>query len=163
MLAANERNVRLVIVGGEPAYGVGSIMKQAGVTGEAITVAGVARRVRTRLPAERLPDEPDLRRRREPVVEAGPRAMEAVRKDPAGEVKKARKKRSFGVKPFEFVPDMPGYTADGKVRTRRLDDDELDNLVIPPIEPLAHDKAWFDTVDRGHEHAALFRQLRKMF
>ena len=39
--------------------------------------------------------------------------MEAVRKDPAGEVKKARNKRSFGVKPLEFVPDMPGHTADG--------------------------------------------------
>ena len=61
MLAANERNVKLVIVGGEPAYGVGSLMKAAGVTGEAITVAGVPRRVRTKLPADRLPQEPDLR------------------------------------------------------------------------------------------------------
>ena len=92
MLAANERNVKLVIVGGEPAYGVGSLMKAAGVTGEAITVAGVPRRVRTRLPADRLPEDPDLRAAASLSWNGGMKRMEAVRKNPAGEVEKARRK-----------------------------------------------------------------------
>ena len=162
LLAANERNVRLVIVGGEPAYGVGSIMKQAGVIGEAITVAGVAAPV-AHASSGRAPS----RRARppcgcEPVVETGRARMEAVRKDPAGEVKKAReeavlRRRALRVRPRHARVHRRRPRED----ERRLDDDELDNLVIPPIEPLAHDKAWFDVVDRGHEHAALLRQLRR--
>jgi len=163
LLAANERNVKLVLVGGEPAYGVGSLMKAAGVTGEAITVAGVSRRVRTKLPADRLPEDPDLRAAASLSWKAGMARMEAVRKNPAREVQKARSKKAFGVEPLEFVPDMPEFTDAGVPRTRRLDDDELAELAIPPIEPLAHDKAWFDAVDRCHEHATLLRQLRTKF
>jgi hypothetical protein len=89
--------------------------------------------------------------------------LNAVRRDPAGEVKRARSTRAFGVEPLEFIPDMPGFEAPGKIRTRRLDDDELDELVIPPIEPLAHDKAWFDSVDAGHDFTAILRQLQRAF
>ena len=89
--------------------------------------------------------------------------LEAVRRDPAGEVRKARSKKAFGVEPLEFIPDMPGFEASGQVRTRRLDDDELDQLVVPPIEPLAHDKSWFDAVDAGYDFSAILRQLRSAF
>ena len=163
LLAANERHVKLVIVGGEPAYGLGSLMADAGVKGDALRVAGLPRQVRTKLPAERQPEEPDLRAAANLSWKAGMARLEAVRKDPAGEVRKARKKRAFGVVPLEYVPDMPGYEASGRVRTRRLDDDELAELVIPPIEPLAHDKAWFDQIDRCHDHAKVLRGLRAMF
>ena len=163
LLRANERHVRLVIVGGEPAYGVGSLMRSAGIAGEEIRVAGLARRVRTKLPADRQPADPDLKAAANLSWKAGMARMEAVRKDPAGEVRKARRKKAFGVDPLEFVPDMPGYEEDGKVRTRRLDDGELAALVIPEIESLAHDKKWFDAVDRCHEHAKVLRGLRAMF
>ena len=42
MLEATERNVRLVVVGGRPAYGSTALLRAAGATDvEAITVAGV--------------------------------------------------------------------------------------------------------------------------
>ncbi len=163
LLAANERHVKLVIVGGEPAYGLGSLMQALGVTGERVVVAGVPRRLRMELPADRQPADPDLRAAVNLSWAAGLARMDAVRSDPAGAVRKARSRKAFGVEPLEYVPDMPGFTPEGEVRTRRLDDDELQQLVIPPLEPLAHDKAWFDQVQRCHDHAALLRGLRAMF
>jgi hypothetical protein len=162
LLTATERDVRLVMVGGQAAYGLASLLKAAGLPGEAITVAGQARAVRMKLPPDRQPDEPDLRAAANLSWKAGLARLNAVRRDPAGEVKKARDSRGFGVEPLEFTPDMPG-PSNADEATRELTDDELDQLVIPPIENLAHDRGWFDAVDAGHPHAAVLRELRAAF
>src|SRR5262249_57119278 len=63
IIRARERNVRLVIVGGRPAYGNLSLLAAAGARDvEPISVAGVRRGIVMRLPDELLPLEPDLQR-----------------------------------------------------------------------------------------------------
>ena len=44
-----------------------------------------------------------------------------------------------------------------------LTDAELDQLVLPPLPPLAHDAAWFRDVAAGHPHAAVLSGLRDRF
>ena len=52
---------------------------------------------------------------------------------------------------------MPG--PDGAGGGRALTDDELDQLVVRPVQSLAHDAAWFADVARAKPHAALLRGL----
>src|SRR5262245_43621157 len=59
---ATERHVRMVIVGGRPAYGNRALLEAAGAESvEPITVAGVRRGILMQLADELLPPEPDLR------------------------------------------------------------------------------------------------------
>ena len=115
-----------------------------------------------RLPADLRPDDPDLQAEADLSWRAGMTAMQRVVDSPAEAVRAARRARPrAGLPRFEFVPDMPApENADG---TRVLTDVELDTLVIPPIETLAHDAAWFRAVDRCHPHAAILRRLHEYF
>jgi len=91
--------------------------------------------------------------------------MQAVVDDPAGAVraaKAAKERRPRGAPvPLEFEPDMPG--PDGTEGGRALTDDELDQLVIAPLQSLAHDKAWFEHVATAKPHAAVLHHLRDYF
>ena len=67
VLEATERNVRLVVVGGRPAYGSTALLRAAGATDvEAITVAGVRRGIVMRLAPELLPSRAGRAARRRP-------------------------------------------------------------------------------------------------
>ncbi len=118
-----------------------------------------------RLPAERLPEDPALHAEANLSWAAGRTAMQQVVDDPAKAVRAAREaaeRRPRGVPvPLEYEPDMPG--PDGAEGGRALTDDELDNLVIAPVQSLAHDAAWFADVERAKPHAAVLLRLRERF
>ena len=46
---------------------------------------------------------------------------------------------------FEFMPDMPSAAGDD---ARALDDDELDQLVMPTFDSIGHDGRWLGSVAR---------------
>jgi hypothetical protein len=114
------------------------------------------------LPPERRKQIP-TRGTGEPVLGGRARQLEAVRRDPGTAVRTARERKPRGVPAFRFVPDMAGpIDADGEARV--LDDQELDTLVMPPLDPLLHDSAFFDRLDReAPAHAQLLRGLRARF
>jgi 5-methylthioadenosine/S-adenosylhomocysteine deaminase len=154
VLQATERHVRLVIVGGRPAYGNASLLAAAGAVDiEPIAVAGIRRAIVMTLPDELLPDEPDLHSQANKSWAQGLKELAAVWADPAATVRRARDQRAVGIDPFEFVPDLPASGDDG---TRALDDDELDNLVMPRFDGIGHDAAWrSDVRKRTPEHASV--------
>ena len=162
LLRCDERHVRLVVINGRPVYGNSALMKAAGVTPlEQITVRGVERSIAMQLPDELTPDDPVLADQANQSWAETLAAIQAVVDDPAGAVRRARERRAgLGHTPLEFTPDMPG--PDGG-DARELTDEELDQLVMPPIQPLGHDAAWLDSVDAGHPHTALLRELRTRF
>ncbi|HET7475830.1 MAG TPA: amidohydrolase family protein [Dermatophilaceae bacterium] len=162
LVSALERDVRLVVVGGRPVYGQTSLMRRAGAADlEPIVVSGQRRSIVMRLPDDLVPHDPVLAAEATQSWAAGLAVLQAVVDDPAAAVRRARERRAVpGAEPLEFEPDMPAAEGDG---ARALDDDELDELVMPPLQPLAHDDAWFDVVEAGHPHAAVLRGLRALF
>jgi cytosine/adenosine deaminase-related metal-dependent hydrolase len=163
LLRVDERGVRLVVVGGRPVLGTPSLLAAAGARRvERLDVGGVPKGVVMRLPAELLPEDPALHAEANMSWRTGLAALRRVGRDPRAAVRAARTARERrprgGAVPLEFVPDMPGPGgADG---ARALSDDELDQLVIPPVPSLAHDASWFAAVDEAKPHAAMLRQLR---
>ncbi len=162
VLAATERHVQLVIVGGRPVYGNRSLLERAGVRGaEPITVAGIRRAVVMDLPEALLPTEPDLRAEATKSWRAGMQELDAVWKDPGQAVRNARDSRAFGVEPLQFVPDLPG--PDGG-EARALTDDELDQLAMPTFDGIGHTAAWFERVRRScPDHAEILCDLGDEF
>jgi cytosine/adenosine deaminase-related metal-dependent hydrolase len=163
VLAATERHVRLVIVGGRPAYGNRSLVGRAGVTdAEAITVSGIRRVVVMTLPQDQLPEDPDL------IEEANTSWKEVLHRlatvwtDPAEAVRRARESRAFGIEPLEFVPDMPAGPPG--TEARELSADELDQLVMPEFDGIAHTADFFERLRRTcPDHAEILRDLREEF
>lgn len=162
LVAVDERHVRLVIVGGRPVVGVTSLMTAAGAVHlERLNVGGQRRSVCMRLPAELVPAAPDLAAQANLSWADGMAVMEAVREDPLGAVTRAQERVRSGAAPLQFIPDMPG--PDGG-DTRALTEDELRELVMAPIDTLAHDGDFFDRIDRdAPPHAEILRRLRKRF
>jgi 5-methylthioadenosine/S-adenosylhomocysteine deaminase len=166
LLRVDERGVRLVLVGGRPVLGTASLLAAAGARhAEPLVVGGVRKGVVMRLPAELLPEDPALHAEANLSWAAGRTAMQHVVDDPAKAVREAREaaeRRPRGVPvPLEYEPDMPG--PDGTAGGRALTDDELDNLVVTPVQSLAHDGAWFADVARAKPHAAVLKRLRERF
>jgi hypothetical protein len=91
--------------------------------------------------------------------------MQRVDDDPATAVRQAREaaeRRPRGAPvPLAYEPDMPG--PGGTAGSRALTDDELDNLVVAPVQSLDHDAAWFADVARAKPHAAILKNLRDRF
>jgi 5-methylthioadenosine/S-adenosylhomocysteine deaminase len=162
VLQATERNVRLVIVGGRPAYGTRSLLRDAGVADvEPITVAGIPRGIVMRLDPELLPDAPDLRREANKSWADGLAELADVWDDPAGSVRRARERRAVGEEPFEFIPELPPI---GQPMDRALDDDELAALVMPTFDGIGHDAAWRRSVRDGvPAHAAILGEAMERF
>jgi hypothetical protein len=162
VLHATERHVRLVIVGGRPAYGNHSRLEAAGVAdAEPVTVAGVRRGLVMSLPEELLPPEPDLQREATKSWADGLAELAAVWADPAGAVRRARRRRAVGEPTFEFVPDMPSAHGDD---TRALDEQELDQLVMPAFDGIGHDTRWINAVrTRAPAHAQILKAAMARF
>lgn len=162
LLRVSEKHVRLVVVGGRPAYGSRALMEACGSKRlEKIRVAGADKAIAMKLPDELLPPDPLLAAQANLSWRAGLAAMRRVVKDPAAAVRTAKANRETrGPAPLEFIPDMPGPD-DSEVRA--LDDTELDSLAMVPIESLEHDAAWFSRVDQVHAHGAILKKLRARF
>ncbi|MEO6570311.1 MAG: amidohydrolase family protein, partial [Ilumatobacteraceae bacterium] len=156
VLRATERDVRLVMIGGRPAYGNMSLLRASGIAdAEPITVAGVRRGIVMTLPDDLLPSEPDLQRQANMSWADGLGELSKVWADPAVAVRRAREQRAVGVQPFEFVPDLPAAGHDG---SRALDDEELDRLVMPTFDGIGHDARWRTAVrHRTPDHALVLR------
>lgn len=161
VLRATERNVRLVLVGGRPAYGNVSLLAAAGVVDpEPIVVAGIRRGIVMTLPDELQPSAPDLQAQANKSWSDGLAELAAVWDDPAGAVRRARERRAIGVDPFEFIPEFPPVGADA----RALDDDELEQLVMPTFDRIGHDAAWRSRVrSMAPEYAAVLRDAMARF
>jgi cytosine/adenosine deaminase-related metal-dependent hydrolase len=146
VLAASERHVRLVVVGGRPVYGNRALLARAGVKdAEAITVAGIRRGVVMELPADLLPSDADLQAEATKSWRDGLAELNAVWRDPGRAVRHVRSRRAVGIEPLAFIPDMPGADGEG---ARALTDEELDQLAMPPFDGVGHDAGWFASVRR---------------
>lgn len=161
VLRATERHVRLVLVGGRPAYGNMSLLRAAGVVDpEPIVVAGIRRGIEMKLPDELQPSAPDLRAQANKSWSDGLAELEAVWADPAGAVRRARERRAVGVDPFEFIPEFPPTGTDA----RALDDDELEQLVMPTFDQIGHDAAWRSRVrSMAPDYAAILSDAMARF
>lgn len=154
LIAARERDVRLVLVGGQARYGMASLMKAAGASGDSAITLGSLRR--------RIVLGPTAASWSEVLAE-----LEAVRRDPIAAKKRADEAlAAWGGPlddpraPFTWLADMP----------RGLDDDSAlggpgdpPNVVVPPLQSLVHDRAWFDAVDAHPFHAGLLSGLRAYY
>lgn len=162
LIMATEADVRLVIVGGRAAYGMPSLVRAAGArNAETVRVGSLTRALVMRLPTELQPDDPLLAGEVNLSWARGLAQLESVRANPAQAVKLARQGTSRGVR-VEFEPDLPG--PDGTVGARRLDDDELERLVMPPLDGLTHDRAFFERLDAiAPPHARMLVELRDRF
>jgi 5-methylthioadenosine/S-adenosylhomocysteine deaminase len=163
LLRVDERAVRLVLVGGRPVLGATKLLTAAGATDiEPLDVGGVRKGVVMRLPAERVPPDPVLQAEANASWADGLATLQRVVDDPAAAVRAAKSARELRPRgapiPLEFTLDMPG--PDSSPGGRALTDDELEQLVVPPVPSLAHDAAWFDEVGRAKPHAQLLTKLR---
>jgi 5-methylthioadenosine/S-adenosylhomocysteine deaminase len=130
LIETTERRVRLVLVGGNPVFGNGSLMKAAGaLSPEPTSVAGVRRTISMVNPAI-----PDANMSWEQVLAS----LEHARKDPARAFELALESLPRGEAPLRLIPDMPGGEIAEEIGSPR----DLGPVVIPPIDSLAHDAAY---------------------
>ena len=67
---------------------------------------------------------------------------------------------AVGVEPFEFIPEFPPTGADA----RALDDDELDQLVMPTFDRIGHDASWRSRVrSMAPDYSAVLRGAMSRF
>ncbi|HZA19600.1 MAG TPA: amidohydrolase family protein [Actinomycetota bacterium] len=149
LIEATERDVWFVMVGGRPLYGRPHLMRAAGATSaEPIYVAGIRRAIS-------LVDStiPDADMTWAEVVTA----LNAVRSDPVGLVETSL---SFaeGEEPLRIIPDMPGDemgAMDAAI--------SLTETVIPPIDTIHHDVAFFELLERGAIVDGLLDDMRAYY
>ena len=134
LIEATERHVRLVVVGGRPTFGNLALLEDAGVTGvEPITVAGVRRGIRLVEPVK----DGDMTW---PQVVA---SLEDARADPVRAFRRSIEITPRGEEPLRLIPDMPG----GEMARDIRDVEDLGPLVIPPLDSLSHDAAFFRNLE----------------
>ncbi len=142
LIRATELDVQLVVIGGRPHYGTAAMMTAAGAAdAEPIIVRGEQRRVRVRLAGTK-----DA----EMTWSETLAALEHVRDDPTAAWQDGQDAlAAWGGAlddpdaPLVLLPDMPegpGIDAFGVVSDPPAD------LVIPPLDPLWHDQAFFAAV-----------------
>lgn len=144
LIDATERHVRLVMVRGRPFYGTTALMTAAGATDTSpITVDGAKRRV-----AVRQPDRPDAQLDWPGVK----RALEKVRDDPVAAWRASQDALAEWGGPLDD-PDAPlvlfGDMPDGDLGAFGAAGEVPPDLVIPPLDPLTHDAAYFAAVARS--------------
>jgi len=142
VVAATEAEVMLVVVGGKMRYGDSNLMSAAGPA-STLTVKGTARKIA-------VPDPKDPSKAWSWDDITG--RLDAVRKDPAGSLKKAEGLRlSFAgpgnaaAAPLELVLDMPGGTTEAFAGPPP----DPKKVVIPPLPSLVHDQDFFNAI-HGH-------------
>ena len=141
IVKATEEDVKLVVVGGRPIYGTKTLMRQAGATGtSALIVAG----------EHALPCSSRGSTARTSGRSPGARPHGAGRQNPKKEIDGARARAHAGAVGARSRPslrlalDMPT----GLVPIGGLPKD-LAQIVVPPIQPLEHDAAFFSPGPRA--------------
>ncbi|MBD0671080.1 hypothetical protein BU198_10280 [Streptomyces sp. CBMA156] len=152
LVDATERHVLLVVSRGVPRYGTGPLMTAAGAAdaGAIEPVGGLRRRVAVRRPggpgatgagAGATLDWPAVKR-----------ALEKVRRDPRAAWRDAQDGLAAWGGPLDD-PDAPlalfGDMPEGEAAALAGTDDVPAGLVIPPLDALTHDAAFFAAVDRS--------------
>ncbi len=155
VLAATEKDVRFVAVGGRPLYGDRGLMKTAKASAPSpLTVAGVGRTL----------SMGQLEHPSQPWDFASVLArMEQVRAHPEKEIDAAKKafaagRRMDGAPRLRLALDMPL----GKVPIGGLPKD-LGDIVVPPVQPIAHDAAFFASIQGRGFHGGLLDGLGKFY
>jgi 5-methylthioadenosine/S-adenosylhomocysteine deaminase len=170
LVHATERDVRLVVVGGEPRYGLPSLMAGLGAADPTTVTVGGLRRAAV----IRSPQNPDRFLAWADVV-ARLEAVRSAPQDAAREVAQALAAVGgdlgdpdaplvlFGDMPLP-AHDGPGDDANGggdpAIAGRN---DPPGPCPIPPIESLVHDAAWFDRIDAHPFHRGLLSPLRGFY
>jgi hypothetical protein len=155
VLRATERDVQLVVVGGRPVFGTAAFMDKAkATTVSELTVAGESRV----LSMSRF----DARGEAWSFQEVLHR-MEQVRADPRGEIERAQARAYAGAlrgdpPGLRLALDMPT----GQVPIGGLPKD-LSTIVVPPIQPIAHDKDFFTAVKGGGFHGGRLSELAAFY
>lgn len=155
LLAATEASVRLVVVRGRPLYGEPALMKAAKATPmSSILIAGKKRSLVMTQPEDRSQpwDFAEVRQR-----------MEAVRANPRKEIEAAKRQASAsraidGVPRLRLALDMPL----GKLPIGGLPKN-LDEVIVPAIQPLEHDAAFFASLKGRGFHGGLLDGLVKYY
>ena len=160
LIRSTERDVRLVLVGGEARYGTPALMTSAGAAHAVdVTVGTLARRAVIRSPqnAERFLAWTDVVAR-----------LEAVRAEPAAAARElalalAAAGGDIGRPdaPLVVFGDMP-LPGGGTPWSAGRNDPPMP-CPVPPLQSLLHDAAWFDAVDRNTFHRGLLSPLRGFY
>jgi 5-methylthioadenosine/S-adenosylhomocysteine deaminase len=158
VVAATEKEVALVIVGGVPRYGDADLMTAGKApTAGALTVAGIKRQLAIPDPAN--PQKAwlwaDITAR-----------LDKVRQDPAGALTKAEGKRAAfagpitsAAAPLQIMLDMPsGGLAAFAGRPPKPED-----VVIPALPTLEHDKAFFTSIKGRGFHGTVLDGLATFY
>lgn len=155
ILRATEADVRLVVINGRPLYGTEGYMSRAGAaqTSE-LTVGDQSRRLAlTQFNAGNQPwSFGDVLKR-----------LEEVRADPKAAIEQARNLafaaiRSGAAPGLRLALDMPT----GRVPVGGLPKD-LATINVPPIQPLAHDAAFFASISGRGFHGGLLDGLADFY
>ena len=134
LIEATERHVQLVLIGGRPAFGNSTLVRAAGATApEPIVVSGIHRTVSMLDPAIKDADMTWAQVRE---------SLDRARADPVRAFEFALTALPRGEKPLRLIPDMPG----GEMALDMTSPRDLGPVVIPPIDTLAHDRAFLDAL-----------------
>jgi hypothetical protein len=140
IVAATERDVALVVIGGMPRYGYASLMEQAAAPPSfTMTLSGRKRAVA-------LPDPID-----DTVAwswQAITETLEAVQQDPQKAINDAQARAATGPRfaedaALELFLDMPDTRRGGRAGPPK----DPATVTIPPVPTLVHDTAFFDRLD----------------
>lgn len=155
---ATEADVLLTVVGGQPRYGNSDAMTAAKAAPAGnLTVAGVKRKLA-------IPDPKDKTKAWQwtDIVAQ----LDAVRKDPAGALKKedAHRRAFAGARtadeaPLELALDMPN----GGILAFAGPPPDPAKVVIPPLPSLVHDKEFFDAIHGHGFHGGLLDGLAAFY
>lgn len=155
ILHATEKDVQLVVVAGRPVYGTAALMTQAGAgeTSE-LAVNGESRR----LALSRFTDGGGPWSFAE-VLER----LEEVRADPKAAIEESRRQafaalREGGPPRLRLALDMPT----GRVPIGGLPKD-LSRIRVPPVQALAHDRAFFESISGRGFHGGLLDGLADFY
>jgi cytosine/adenosine deaminase-related metal-dependent hydrolase len=158
VVAATEKEVALVVVGGVPRYGDADLMAaaNAGAAGP-LTVAGIKRRLA-------IPDPADPKKAWAWTDICA--RLEKVRQDPAGALNHAeRRVHAFAGRltdpaaPLQLMLDMPS----GGLMAFAGRPPHPDQVVIPPLPSLVHDRAFFQSIQGHGFHGTLLDGLAAFY
>ena len=156
IVAATERDVALVVIGGAPCYGYSTLMGTApGPPTFKTTIAG-------RVRAVALPDPADDASAWS--WEAIEGTLKAVQQDPQKAIQDAQGRAAAGPRfaddaALELFLDMPDTRRAGRAGPPK----NPATVTIPPVPTLVHDKAYFDRLDGCPIQGGVLTPLRDRF
>jgi hypothetical protein len=157
LVHAVEHDVELVVIDGTARYGTTKHMHDAAAPFPTpLTVGGSQRRV-----SLTHPTEPDTGWTWKEITAR----LEAVRANPKDEIEAAQERAAAFAgppdaedAPLRLALDMPtGIAPIGGLPK------DLDTIVVPPLDTLTHDRAFFTAVDHGGFHGGLLDGLASFY